>query len=147
MTTFAIYQDTDEDMLGFNNTTTYFKSFSSATNSKYYTEESTNSCMNTTKSSFKPGSIIDLNVNTSALSFGENKENIDPLTGKLYPVQKSHKSKLTLDRAPLKDLSHLYAIQRPTKQMTETNRGKKIANKTIPSKSNNPLSPSALYLR
>lgn len=102
--------------------------------------------------------FIDLNVHSSLLSFGDNKENIDPMTGRVYPVLQplSMKSKSSnnphLQRNPLKDITQqVLGVNRKQSNTfsTPTSSEKNSANRKLPGSrsSGNPLSPSALYLR
>ncbi|KAG2387239.1 hypothetical protein C9374_001571 [Naegleria lovaniensis] len=104
--------------------------------------------------------FIDLNVHSSLLSFGDNKENIDPMTGRVYPVLQplhSVKSKSSnnphLQRNPLKDITQqVLGVNRKQSNnalSTPTSSEKNSTNRKLSGarSSGNPLSPSALYLR
>ncbi|KAL9642213.1 hypothetical protein ABK040_007214 [Willaertia magna] len=89
--------------------------------------------------------IIDTNSQTSLLNYKDNKENIDPLTGMLYPVITNRK-KNNANRIPLQDITHLYKRSSSTPE-APTLKDSKLKKKVTSSQTNTPLSPSALYLR
>ncbi|EFC42049.1 hypothetical protein NAEGRDRAFT_80531 [Naegleria gruberi] len=146
------------------------------TNNNNYNQQYNNNINNgkiisSTKQNTKAAmGYVDLNVNPHLLTCGINKENIDPLTGRVYPMSSSSnlfnnnsnsKSNCTTTpnnniRDPLKDITlsvlgqtstQPSRIKKLTSSSLQTPQKNKLRNASASTGSLNPLSPSTLYLR